>query len=167
MEKKNLGTVGELTDYLTYLRVATSANRETINCYKVGLKQVFSTLFPENWRDISLADIDIKQTMERYISITSDGDHPSKRARTYRNRALKAILKYGSQAHAQSHETASKIEAAKRKSRNNTICRMLSGVVEHPFPLSNGGMAMLQLPLNLNRADADRLIQYINSLVIE
>lgn len=38
---------------------------------------------------------------------------------------------------------------------------------EYPFPLANGQVAELMLPVRMEREDADRLAEFVKTLVIE
>jgi len=41
------------------------------------------------------------------------------------------------------------------------------GLISYPFPLQSGAIANLRLPVRLDRADAERLVAFIQTLVIE
>ena len=38
---------------------------------------------------------------------------------------------------------------------------------DYPFPLANGQVAILRLPVNLKPEDADRIARYIAALVVQ
>lgn len=43
----------------------------------------------------------------------------------------------------------------------------MSGLVEYPFPLREGRLAYLRLPMDLKMAEVRRLVSYLNTLAVD
>ena len=91
---------------------------------------------------------------DAYITFLETGRPPSFRERGPRTRAETA--------------TSSRTVAAKQTASAPTaFAPSAERMIEYPFPLRSGQVAMLRLPVRFDKADADRMAAFIRTLVFD
>ena len=179
--------ISGLNAYLDSLVEKGRATSSAVVPLKTAVHQIFWTVEPKNWENIDVAEIDLDDYMTRFKNL-SLGRYNAQSYSAYQTRAHRALTWYsnflqnpgwtpptrkGSTSGKTSTNQLSTKKAsptpatptANTKQTTKTLSTN-SDLIGFPFPLSNGSLASLYLPKQLSKEDADRLSQFISSLVI-
>ena len=162
---------------------------------EIALKKVLIAIHGEDaWGDIDVRTIDVNDYMNRFATLTR-GTYSTGSLATYRSRLVKLLEWY--MHYLEEPGWFPKVTVTKRSPRGEggakkaekpviepnvdldkavaqTIALptipsapLAGDLIRYPFPLSSGRMAEVALPQDFSKADAQRLANFISTLVIE
>lgn len=179
--------ISGLNAYLDSLVEKGRAKSSVVIPLKTAVHQIFETVERDNWENIDVAEIDLDDYMTRFKNLALDR-YNEQSYTSYKARANRALTWYNNflqnpgwtpQIRKSSNSNKAHVNhpsVAKSKAKPTTqvaiaehSAKTLSAsndLISFPFPLSNGSLASLYLPKRLSKGDADRIAQFISSLVI-
>jgi hypothetical protein len=190
------GTADGLVAFCDYLIDKNLAPASAINPWKSAAKQVFSRVeHSDDLRSIDVQNLDVEEYLSRFY-IASRGDYKPESLNAYASRFRKAIEAYRGYLadpagwkprlrHSPRRTLGNKLAAATsdpaapnppasginleafRPPQTPAQHPAMTSLIDYPFPLKSGQLAHLHLPSPLDKDDADRLTQFLRSLVFE
>jgi hypothetical protein len=182
------GTSQGLIEYLDQLISKGKATPGSIVPLKSTLKQVLSTVVDgEEWKDINIRELDVDDFINRFKNKTIGKYSPSSYT-VYQSRInkvkewyIKFLLDPG---WAPKIEATGKIQRVKTKpsisSSESTVKNdfidtgklekpnsVLNDLITYPFPLREGKIVYLSLPIDLTPAEAGRLSKFLDSVSVD
>lgn len=158
-------------------------NPNTAKALKAAAAQVLLVL--DDWETVDIKTLNVEQTFKRFQNKRAKDFTPNS-LDTYRSRFGKAVnlfLEYEkdptswhvpSQAPRKEKKTSEAPESPQSQAPKQPQVQAQSvrppsqpGFVEYPFPLRDGKIAQLRLPIDLKKSDVARLTAFLSSLAIE
>jgi len=155
----------------------------TAGALRAACTQVLGVL--DNWETLDVRGIDVGDATRRFVNKRNTGFTPES-LEAYKRRfaqAVKLFLEYADNPSGwkfNSREATPKRERkingttpeatatpAPAADRAATPSSVMSGLVEYPFPLREGRLAYLRLPMDLKMAEVKRLVSYLNTLAVD
>jgi len=187
------GKAINVIEYLDNLIEKGKASKGAIVPLKVSFAKVVKTIDGDTWQDTEVKSIDVEDYMARFANLTI-GKYAPESLTVYKSRVNKAISWYlqfldkpGWTPDVQKRNRAPKLEGKSLKSnapRTNisvtssqtpsddsqqTLPQVTdaSNRILYPYPLSDGQLVHISLPLKLSQKDAKRIGVFIESIAIE
>jgi hypothetical protein len=176
------GTVAGMFEFLdNYLIAKGYLPPSTVSPWKSAAKQVIETVEKtEQIDDVQMRGLDTDDYLRRYETLAR-GQIKEESIQTYRRRFTSAHDSYVDFIEAGKLPT---VRAAASRRRNggdaaaptkgpkatNPTAEPAGGterMIEYPFPLRNGQVGMVRLPMRLEKTDAERLASFVRTLVFE
>jgi hypothetical protein len=155
-------------------------NPNTASAFRAACAQVLSVA--EGWESLDVRTIDVDDICRRFQNKRSKDFKPES-LDAYKRRFGQAVTLFLKYANDPSSWKAPSQERASRKERRNTSLNngdptlaplertappsIASGLVEYPFPLREGRLAYLKLPVDLKVVEVKRLTAYLNTLAVD
>ncbi len=179
--------ISGLMAYLDSLVEKGRAKSSVVTPLKTATRKIFETVEKENWQNIDIASIDLDDYIERFKNLALDR-YNSDSYVTYKARANRALTWYNnflrnpgwtptvrkspSSNSEKTSKRGSSTPSLSQQNINHNISAPIEtkpkeGLISLPFPMSNGTLASLYLPINITEEDANRLSKFISSLVIK
>lgn len=179
--------ISGLNAYLDSLVEKGRVKSSVVVPLKTAVHQIFETVEKDNWENIDVAEIDLDDYMIRFRNLALDRYNEQSYI-SYKARANRALIWYNNflqnpgwipqtrktstSNKAQANQSLAKkdnrkadISVASAEQTPKNLPVINNDLISFPFPLSNGVLASLYLPKRLSREDAERLSQFISSLV--
>ena len=160
----NSGSVQGAFDFLDQLVMDNQLSSETAARQKYALKSIVSALNREDWQSVDVRNINIEDYMNHFRA-KKRGKYSHNTYIALKSRMNRTITDYKDFLVTSDKkcigDNKKNVKLKKEVSMNNEF-----NLISYPFPLSNKQTATLYLPQILKRADADRILQFIGSLVI-
>jgi hypothetical protein len=188
IEMQELGD-GSGRDFVAHWDWAASKgllNRNTANALKAAARRVLS-VEGDDWESINVRSLDVDSLLDRFENLAKKDFAPGSLA-TYRSRFKKAHSLYLSyladprnyRPQARDREKAPSALAGgpgrrdeKRQSTKDGAVQSVTSVtavgtrlIKYPFPIRDGVIAELLLPLDLRKDEARRLATFLDSLSV-
>jgi hypothetical protein len=185
------GTAKGLIEYLDNLIARGKGSPGAINPLKIAFTKVMKTVDGNNWQSVSVRGIDVDSYMDRFTNLTL-GKYSSESLVAYKTRVGKVIGWYTRfldtpgwepsiqrRAPRQNKDTdlittptpteapTSNPEAVQQPQPATPPASSLPDFITYPYPLSNGQLVQISLPLKLSKTDAKRIGAFIESIAIE
>lgn len=182
------GTAQGLIEYLDQLMEKGKASPGSIVPLKSTLKQVFSTVSgEENWKSINIREVDMENYIEEFKQLTI-GKYAPPSYTVYLSRLNKIKDWYTkflfNPGWAPKAEANGKLKRIKNKpniseiptqiSKNidtnkveKPVNNVLNDLITYPFPLREGKIVYLSLPLDLTSTEAGRLGKFLESVSVD
>lgn len=184
MDTTGDGTGADFVDHWDWAASRGLLNRNTANALKAAARAVLS-IEGDNWESESVLSINIDNLLDRFENLRKKDFTPESLA-TYRSRFKRAHQLYSSfladprNYHPQTRErekSGSPLGTPKRERRKDV--ETLSGagsesgqlptligtkLIRYPFPVREGVIAELLLPVDLRKEEARRLAAFLESL---
>ena len=177
--------ISGLNAYLDSLVKKGRAKSSVVVPLKTAVHQIFETVEGEGWEDVDISKVDIDDYMFRFKNLALDR-YNDRSYSSYRARANRALTWYNNFLQSpgwtpQIRKSPTQNKSLSNKSqpqKNNTspvaptpepstkVNMQNNDLISFPFPMSDGSLASLCLPKRLSKEDADRLSQFISSLVV-
>lgn len=179
--------ISGLNAFLDSLVKKGRAKSSVVVPLKTAVHQIFETVEKDNWENLDVAEIDLDDYMIRFKNLALNR-YNERSYNSYKARANRALTWYNNFLQNPGWTPQIRKSPASNKSQNGQSSAKKSTIkpiapatnTEHipesplgnndlisfPFPLSNGSLASLYLPKQLSKEDAERLSQFISSLVI-
>jgi hypothetical protein len=177
------GTAEGLFDFLDFLMEKGYGTRSTVTPWKSAARQVFGAVEGDAYDQLDVRGLDPDEYLDRFENMTV-GKYKQESLASYRSRFKRAVEAY------KEYLTDRKIPSmrggtgARRASAASSPAAPRAGrpaigpapasasaptaeLVDYPFPLRSGEMVHLYLPSKLEKADADRLGAFLQTLVLE
>ncbi len=184
MDSMRSGTAAGLLDFLKWMQDKGLAKTATANARRSAAQKVLE-IDGEGWRDTDIRTLDVEEQFQRFAHLRGSNYSPGS-LNTYGQRfrdAVELYLEYlanptGFRAPpSRSVKTAKPVAGKLAKAGHGTPPPDTSPTVEraptstrdlitYPFPLHNGDLAYVQLPVRVSSADAERLCAFIRSIAI-
>jgi len=177
--------ISGLNAYLDSLVKKGRAKSSVVIPLKTAVHQIFETVEKDNWEDVDVSDIDLDDYMIRFKNLALDR-YNERSYGSYKARASRALTWYNNflqnpgwtpqirksptqnkklpnGPQPQKKDTNLIMRVSEPSTKGNTQSKDL---ISFPFPMADGSLASLCLPKRLSKEDADRLSQFISSLVV-
>ncbi len=163
-------------------------NGHTAQSLRGAAAQVLSVL--DNWESVDVRTIDVDDAFRRFMNKKAS-QFKQGSLQAYSKRwpiAVRSFLEYAANPAAWKAPASDKPTVLKRERKNNgtTIEETVpevsartpaapampptsptSGLVDYPFPLREGRLAYLRLPVDLKQAEVKRLTAFLNTLAVD
>lgn len=156
-------------------------NANTANALRAACTQVLSVV--DGWETLDVRTIVVDDVCRRFQNKRSKDFKPQS-LEAYKRRfgqAMKMFLEFAndpSSWKAPSQERAARREKKQKANSNGEASAptperagsppaLMAGLVEYPFPLREGRLAYLKLPVDLKLAEVKRLSAYLNTLAVD
>jgi hypothetical protein len=183
---ESIDTSGKaLVDHWKWAAEKGVMKSNTANALRAACTQVLGVL--DGWEALDVRSLDVEDVYRRFQNKRNKDFKPNS-LEAYRRRfaqAVKMFLDYvesPSTWKAPMRDSSTK-ERQTRREQNDTSAErsqdrlsatervsatsIQSGLVEYPFPLREGRLAFLKLPIDLKAAEVRRLTAYLNTLAID
>lgn len=175
-------TVGDLINYLDDLIQTIPSKKGAVRHLKTAVIKVTQTLQGHGWRNIKLNEININNYMRQFSNATK-GQYNDASLATYRQRIEKVFKWYKIHLNDPSWrpypdslympitDKGSSAESGKATNPVLAIGSLSSyannDLVTYPFPLSDGRLIQINLPLQLSKSDAERINNFVRSIATD
>ncbi|MGH8611896.1 MAG: hypothetical protein ACREYF_07585 [Gammaproteobacteria bacterium] len=155
-------------------------NPNTANGFRAACSQVLSV--EEGWETLDVRGLDVGELCRRF-QIKRHKEFKTGSLEAYKRRFAQAVQLFLDYAKDPSAWKAPSQERSSRKGKGPSseingeatasigerpaALAVLSGLVEYPFPLREGRLAYLKLPIDLKSAEVKRLTAYLNTLAVD
>jgi hypothetical protein len=150
----------------------------TANSLRAAASQVLGVL--DNWETLDVRGIDVDEASKRFVNKRNEKFTPES-LEAYKRRfaqAVKLFLEYaedpsgwrfnGREPYQKKDRTKGGTpEAREAKEEKVSPAPVMSGLVEYPFPLREGRLAYLRLPMDLKLTEVQRLTAYLKTLAVD
>ncbi len=182
--KIGAGTAEGLMEFFDFLVAKGYATPAAVTPLKSASRQILSTVDGDDFAGIDMRTLDAEEHLDRFENMVV-GQYKHESLIQYRNRfkrGLAAYLSYlndkqipsfGGSARKRGVERA----AGKPKAPSRRDAPVLASpsmpvstserLIDYPFPLRSGQIAILRLPVGLERIDAERMGAFIRTLVLD
>ncbi len=155
-------------------------NPNTANAFRAACTQVLSVI--DGWETLDVRTIDVDDVCRRFQN-KRNKDFKPESLDAYKRRftqAVRMFLEYAADPSAwkaPSQERSSRKERKAGASGNGdaspatadrpAAASVATGLVEYPFPLREGRLAYLKLPVDLKQSEVKRLTAYLSTLAVD
>lgn len=175
------GSAEGLLQFLDYVVNKGYGTAAAVNPWRSAVRRVLHTVEgDDSYGNVDVRSLDLDDYLSRFeTKALGTGKVKVESAQAYRRRftnALEAYLAFideGKTPSFRQGQRRPKAEPAPRSSgAESTADRAPAQVpgqrmIEYPFPLKSGQVAILRLPARLEKADAERLSAFVRTLVLE
>ncbi len=180
------GTGRDFVDHWNWAAEKGLLNRNTANALRAAVQRVLS-VEGQDWESINVRSIDIDSLLDRFENLAKKEFAPGSLA-AYRSRFLRALSLYlsylddprnyrpqlrersktGERAtSARSRVPRTRAQGASTLDTEAIGTSTSSRMIRYPFPVRQGIVAEILLPVDLQKDEATRLCTFINSLALE
>lgn len=186
------GKTKNAIEYLDNLVEKGKATRGSITPLKIAFTKVVQTVDGDTWEDTEVKTIDVDDYMARFTNLTM-GKYSSDSLTAYKSRVNKVVKWYlqflnkpGWTPDMQSRNRTTKVavkpidiqklkstEASQAAAPSIDVAQSMPAVagsahrILYPYPLTNGQLVHISLPLKLSKKDARRIGAFIESIAID
>lgn len=180
--KSGSGTAEGLMEFFDFLVAKGYATPAAVTPLKSASRQILSTVDGDEYGKLDVRDLDVDAYLDRFENMVV-GQYKHESVVQYRNRfrrGLSAYLAYLNDKQIPSFRATGRKGAAARsattpKSARTTATPAAAAVpastadrlIDYPFPLRSGQIAILRLPVVLEKTDAERMGAFIRTLVLD
>ncbi len=181
------GNVRGLLAFMDFMVEKGYGSAAAIGPWKSAAKQIFEKVEGDQFEETDVRALDIDEYLGRFEN-RSMGKYSADSLRAYRSRFRRAVEAYRSyladpnwrpaMRRSQRRDVANGEAETPPRRQKPTGARAAAAptpakpapsgsVITYPFPLKSGQLAQLHLPTQLEREDAERLIQFVRALVFD
>lgn len=185
------GKAKNVIEYLDNLIEKGKATPEAIRPLKIAFTKVLQTIDGESWGETEVDAISVEDYMARFANLTM-GKYASDSLTVYKSRVNKVVTWYrhfldtpgwAPDVQKRNRTTKEKKEAIARKQNtathpmvslhNDEAPRSMSSTANtanrilYPYPLMDGQLIHISLPLKVSKQDAKRIGAFIESIAID
>jgi hypothetical protein len=187
------GKASNLIDYLDNLIDKGKATKGAIDPIRVAFRRVLQVVEGDNWENIEVKDIDIKDYMARFSNLTM-GKYSPDSLTTYKSRITRGINWYikflqipGWTPDLQKRNPPTRIQPPQSKKNSHTSHPTKTSIqvqnsnstqampsvandpsrILYPYPLSDGQLVHISLPVRLSKIDAKRIAAFVESIAVD
>ena len=188
----NDGKVRNLIEYLDNMESKGKASHSAMNPLRIAIRKITKIIDGDKWEDTDVKSIDIIDYMDRFAVLTS-GTYSPESLIAYKSRLTRAIgwyLKF-LQTPGWTPEIGKRIANSKTKVLSNKVhpsnstkttisvtspdpvpqsassIANTSDRILFPYPLSDGQIVHISLPIKLSRLDAKRIASFVESIAVD
>lgn len=174
----NLSSKGkDLVNHWNWATEKGLMNSNTASALRAACTQVLGSL--DNWEEIEIQDIDIEDAIFRFNNLRAKDFTPSS-LNTYASRFRKAVESFQSYVSNPSgwKPTQRAPKSKKPKESNQPKPKSIEvesapppqspadDLIQYPFPLRDGLIAVIKIPANLSQSEATRMAAFLTALAI-
>lgn len=179
----NSRTPGGTLAYCEYLVSKGYAGPSQVNPWKSALRNVFETVEGSGWESLDLSSVDLSEYLARFQTLAG-AKYKAESIVTYGRRVQNAIdahehylaagrppsFRKGGSRREKKDDTPKhsgevvSIDQRERSATTTTPAPAASDLIDFPFPLKNGRMAIMRLPARLSGDDVNRLSGFLRTL---
>jgi hypothetical protein len=172
------GTGQGLVEFLDYAANKSLLNKNTAGAMRAAAAQVLA-VESDDVATIDIRKLDVEDLVKRFAT-SRHQDFTPKSLETYQSRFRNAVsmymafLKNPAQWRPSLRERTSRPTPERGRSgdggarqRNQTDTAPSPGMVEYPFPVREGVLAHLTLPVDFRKSEARRLAAFLESLAVD
>lgn len=181
------GKAKNVLEYLDNLVEKGKASKGAIAPLKVAFAKVVQTIDGDGWEDVDVKSIDLEDYMNRFSNLTM-GRYSSDSLVVYKSRANKVLNWYAQfiDKPGWTPDVARRTQTAKSKptikptpinskhtqvtpagpSQPPEISHMPNRVI-YPYPLLDGQLIQISLPIKLTKKDAIRIAAFVESIAVD
>lgn len=185
------GKAKNVLEYLDNLVEKGKASDGAITPLKTAFAKVVQTIDGEEWENTEVRSIDLEDYMARFTNLTM-GKYSSDSLTVYKSRVNKVIGWYTQfldkpgwtpdvQKRNRTAKSTTQISNQHRENRNIPVTSFTrndspqsmpaiantSNRILYPYPLSDGQLVHISLPIKLSKVDAKRIGSFIESIAID
>lgn len=189
------GKAGNVIEYLDNLIAKGKATNAAIAPLKIAFGKVMQVIDGDDWREVDVKKIDVEDYMSRFANLTI-GTYSPQSLTSYKSRVTRALNWYNQflEKPGWTPEVArrgSPNQGKVKKTNNADVKRKtvptppnqgmqsdadqnlgtgfakVAGRVIYPYPLLDGQLVHVSLPVKLSKRDAKRLSAFIESIAVD
>lgn len=187
------GKAGNVIEYLDNLIAKGKATNAAIAPLKIAFGKVMQVIEGDDWREVDVRKIDVEDYMSRFANLTM-GTYSSQSLTSYKSRVTRALNWYIQflEKPGWTPEVARRSSTKQVKPKKPTIApksaantantnpspsgvdqsigtgfEKVAGRVIYPYPLLDGQLVHVSLPVKLTKRDAKRLSAFIESIAVD
>lgn len=175
------GTAEGLMEFFDFLVAKGYATPAAVTPLKSASRQILSTVDGDDFMGVDVRTLDADAHLDRFENMVV-GQYKHESLVQYRNRfkrGLSAYLTYlndkvipsfGRSSRKRGGDSSTQKPNAGRKTPTTSAPMPLSTaerLIDYPFPLRSGQIAILRLPVGLEKTDAERMGAFIRTLVLD
>ncbi|MGH7218020.1 MAG: hypothetical protein ACREGE_01040 [Candidatus Microsaccharimonas sp.] len=188
------GTAKGALEYLQNLEAKGKASSGAIAPLKIAVSKVLQVVDGDDWENTDIRKVDIEDYMSRFANLTM-GKYASESLTAYKSRLTRALSWYlqflekpgwtpdvnRRAVGVKSSKKNTPIRKAKPAEHTATSAQVpalpdqssdagfgkIAGRIIYPYPLSDGQLIHISLPVRLSRTDAKRIGTFIESIAID
>jgi hypothetical protein len=175
------GTAEGLLEFFDFLVAKGYATPAAVTPLKSASRQVLSTVDGDDFMGVDVRTLDVDAHLDRFENMVV-GQYKHESLVQYRNRfkrGLSAYLAYLNEKQVPSFGRGSRRRGSDRPSQEPSAGREAptssaplppstsERLIDYPFPLRSGQIAILRLPVGLEKTDAERMGAFIRTLVLD
>lgn len=181
--KIGTGTAEGLMEFFDFLVAKGYATPAAVTPLKSASRQILSTVDGDDFAGIDIRTLDVEEHLDRFENMVV-GQYKHESLTQYRNRFKRGVAAYlsylndkqipsfgGSARKRGAERAAGKPKAPTRDAPVLASPSMpvstSERLIDYPFPLRSGQIAILRLPVGLERIDAERMGAFIRTLVLD
>jgi hypothetical protein len=177
--KIGTGTAEGLMEFFDFLVTKGYATPAAVAPLRSASKQIFSAVDGEDFGELDVRNLDVDAHLDRFENMAV-GQYKHESLVQYRNRfkrGLAAYLSYLSDKQIPSFGGSRKRSADRSGAKTKPSTTPTSAapipastaerLIDYPFPLQSGQIAILRLPVGLEKTDAERMGAFIRTLVLD
>ncbi len=145
------------------------------------MRKIFETVVGDDWGDVEISSIDMDDYIIRFKNLALDR-YNSDSYNSYKARASRALnwyknflsnpgwvppIRKSPSTAVNKKETTGRQKETRAEVSNIKYSNDQQELVSFPFPMSDGSMASLYLPKHITIDDAERLSDFVRTLVIK
>jgi hypothetical protein len=179
--KVGTGTAEGLMEFFDFLVAKGYATPAAVTPLKSATRQILATVDGDDFATVDVRDLDVDAHLDRFENMVV-GQYKHESLVQYRNRFKRGLSTYlaylndkqipsfGGSARKRRTDRPSprtdKRPAAKTPSVS-VPASTADRLIDYPFPLRSGQIAILRLPVGLDKTDAERMGAFIRTLVLD
>ncbi len=179
--KIGTGTAEGLMEFFDFLTAKGYATPAAVTPLKSASRQILSTVNGDDFGGLDVRDLDVEAHLDRFENMVV-GQYKHESLVQYRNRfkrGLSAYLSYLNDKQIPSFGGSARKRGADRSGPKPSTGRTkptppapipsstAERLIDYPFPLRSGQIAILRLPVGLEKTDAERMGAFIRTLVLD
>jgi hypothetical protein len=176
------GTAEGLIEFLDYVVAKGYGPATAAGPQKSAVRQVMTVTEGENFGSFDIRNGDVDDLLQRF-EVRARGDLKAESIHSYKSRFMRAVESYrkfldtgtppkyrqttrrSASSDGVNRRKAAPPPAAAAPTPSAAGAPPGERMVDYPFPLRSGGLANFRLPVNLDRADAERMAHFLRALV--
>jgi hypothetical protein len=177
--KIGTGTADGLVEFFDFLVSKGYATPAAVRPLKSATRQILSTVDGDDFGRVDVRDLDPDAYLDRFETMVV-GQYKHESLVQYRNRFKRGVAAYLSYLNEKQIPTfGGRKRRAERPSQKSEPARSAGAtsspipasaaerLIDYPFPLRSGQIAILRLPVGLDKTDAERMGAFIRTLVLD
>lgn len=179
--KIGVGTADGLMEFFDFLVAKGYATPAAVRPLKSATRQILSTVDGDDFGSVDVRNLDPDAYLDRFETMMV-GQYKQESLIQYRNRfkrGLAAYLAYLSDKHIPAFGGPARKRRGDRPSPKSEPVGSTGAtsapippsaaerLIDYPFPLRSGQIAILRLPVGLDKTDAERMGAFIRTLVLD
>lgn len=173
----------DLVEHWTWASKKGLMNSNTAGALRAACTQVLGCL--DDWEDVEIGEIDVEHTIHRFTNLRAK-DFTPKSLETYASRFRKAVGMFQDYISNPSgwrptQRTSKSKNLPKEKNKESPETRMPEesrttfheqkqtgmDLIQYPFPLRDGLIAVIKIPVDLSKTEAERMSAFLNALAVK